>query len=253
MTAAIPPEGCVSQEPLALVPRHVAIIMDGNGRWARARGLPRAAGHRAGVENLRRILRAAVEFGIEYLTLYAFSTENWSRPPTEVRALMGLLERALRTELQELHESGVRIRHIGATDGLAAGLVKGIRDAEALTAGNTRLNLNVCLNYGGRREIVEAVRRIVAAGVAPEQIDEQAITRHLWMADSPDPDLIIRTAGEMRLSNFLLWEAAYAEFYSTPTLWPDFDRAELLRALEAFQRRQRRYGGLTSPTTDEGN
>lgn len=234
---------------LARVPYHVAIIMDGNGRWAQARGLPRAAGHRAGVENLRRILRAAVEFGIRILTIYAFSTENWRRPRSEVQALMSLLDRAIRNELDELHANGVRIRHIGSLEGLTERLQRGIRRAEQITAQNDRLVLNVALNYGGRQEIVEAVRRIVAEGLLPEQIDEEVISRHLWMGNTPDPDLVIRTAGEMRLSNFMLWEAAYAEFYSTPVYWPDFDENELRKALVAYGERERRYGGL-APSHD---
>ena len=231
---------------LTVIPQHVAMIMDGNGRWAQARNLARSEGHRAGVENLRAILRAAVEFGISILTIYAFSTENWARPRAEVRALMALLGRALRDELAHLDANGVRVRHVGLTEGLSPSLVRGIRHAEEVTAENTRLLLNVCLNYGGRREIVEAVRRIVAQGLKPEEIDEATVARNLWMAGIPDPDLVVRTAGEMRLSNFLLWEAAYAEYYSTSVYWPDFGREELYKALEAYEKRQRRYGGLAN-------
>ena len=232
--------------PLIKVPRHVAIIMDGNGRWAQARGLPRAAGHRAGTENLRRILPAVVEFGISMLTIYAFSTENWQRPASEVNTLMGLLEHVLDSEVAELHKNGVRIRHLGRTQGLAPRLVEKIRAAEALTQHNTRLALNVAFNYGGRAEIVDAVRRIVAEGIPAEQIDEETIGRYLYTSGLPDPDLIIRTGGEMRLSNYLIWQAAYAEYYSTPTYRPDFDRQELYKALLAYQQRERRYGRLSS-------
>jgi len=232
--------------PLVKVPRHVAIIMDGNGRWAQARGLPRAAGHRAGTENLRRILAAAAEFGVGMLTIYAFSTENWERPEPEVNVLLGLLERVLDSEVAELHKNGVKIRHIGRTQGLAPRLVGKIRAAEMLTQHNSCLALNVAFNYGGRAEIVDAVRRIVAEGIPPERIDEETISRHLYTSGLPDPDLIIRTAGEMRLSNYLTWQAAYAEYYSTPTYWPDFDRQELYKALLAYQQRERRYGRLSS-------
>ena len=220
--------------PLVRVPRHVAIIMDGNGRWARSRGLPRVAGHRAGTENLRRVLRAAVEFGIKILTIYAFSTENWQRPRQEVRALMRLAEHVMDDEIDELNENGVRIRHVGRVQGLDPRLVDKLRRAQEITGHNSRLLLNIAFNYGGRAEIVDAVRKIVAEGIPPEEIDEGAISGRLSTAGSPDPDLVIRTAGEMRLSNFLVWQSAYAEFYSTPTYWPDFDRDELYKALIAY-------------------
>ncbi|MBC7254650.1 MAG: di-trans,poly-cis-decaprenylcistransferase [Chloroflexi bacterium] len=229
---------------LERIPQHVGIIMDGNGRWAQARGLPRTAGHQAGVERLREILRAAADFGIPILTVFAFSTENWSRPRHEVQAILGILHRVIATELRELHEAGVCIKHLGRTEGLAPELVSKIREAEALTANNQRLRLNIAFNYGGRADIVDAVKRIVAKGLPPEAITEQLIAEHLSTAGQPDPDLIIRTAGEMRLSNFLIWQAAYAEFYSTPTLWPDFGREDLYQALLAYQRRERRFGGL---------
>jgi undecaprenyl diphosphate synthase len=218
--------------------------MDGNGRWARSRGLPRVAGHRAGTENLRRILRAAAELGIKVLTIYAFSTENWERPRHEVRALMGLVEHVIDNEIDDLNENGVRIRHIGRVQGLSPRLLDKLRHAQELTKQNRRLVLNVAFNYGGRAEIVDAVREIVAEGLPPEQIDESIISRHLWTAGLPDPDLVIRTGGEMRLSNFLVWQSAYAEFYSTPTFWPDFDRNELHKALLAYQQRDRRFGRL---------
>ncbi len=236
--------GASERAGLVRVPRHVAIIMDGNGRWARSRGLPRVAGHRAGTENLRRIVRAAVELGIKVLTIYAFSTENWERPQHEVRALMGLVEHVIDNEIDELNENGVRIRHIGRVQGLSPRLLDKIRHAQELTKQNSRLVLNVALNYGGRAEIVDAVREIVAEGLPPEQIDESTISRHLWTAGLRDPDLVIRTGGEMRLSNFLVWQSAYAEFYSTPTFWPDFDRNELHKALLVYQQRDRRFGRL---------
>jgi undecaprenyl diphosphate synthase len=226
------------------LPRHVAIIMDGNGRWAQARGLPRLAGHRAGTENIRRVLTAAVGFGIETLTIYAFSTENWGRPPEEVRGLLRLLEQVIRRESRQLHENGVRIRHLGELDGVPQRLQRAIRRVIDLTRDNTRITLNVAFNYGGRAEIVEAIRAIVRSGLAPEQIDEATVARFLYTAGQPDPDLIIRTGGEMRISNFLLWQAAYAEYYTTPTYWPDFDEDELRRALLAYSQRRRRFGRL---------
>ncbi len=224
------------------VPRHVAIIMDGNGRWARARGLPRAAGHRQGTENLREILRAAVGFGIEVLTLYAFSTENWKRPRAEIRVLMDVLELVIDRELRELDEQGVQIRHIGELEGIPARLQRKIRGAIDLTRHNRRIILNVALNYGGRDEIVRALRRIVADGVPPEAIDEALIQRYLYTASLPDPDLIIRTSGEQRLSNFLVWQGSYAEYHFTPVYWPDFGREHLKQALDEYRRRTRRFG-----------
>ncbi len=232
------------------VPRHVGIIMDGNGRWARARGLPRAAGHRAGTENLRRVLRAAVEFGIEILTIYAFSTENWGRPTGEVKALLTILERVIDRELRELHEEGVRLRHIGHLERLPSRLQRKVLSAIELTKQNQQLILNVAFDYGGRAELVDAVRRIIADGVPAEQVDEDLISHYLYTAELSDPDLIIRTSGEMRISNFLIWQGAYAEFYVTPTLWPDFDKDELYKALEEYNRRDRRFGlvpGSTHP------
>ena len=227
------------------MPRHVGIIMDGNGRWAKQRGLPRIAGHRAGTENLRRILRAAVEFGIPVLTIYAFSTENWERPLEEIRGLMRILGEVIDRELAELHENGVQLRHIGDLDGLSTKLCRKIQDAIELTRRNDRLILNVAFGYGGRAEIVRAVQEIVRAGHTPDAIDEALISRYLYTAGLPDPDLIIRTAGEMRLSNFLLWQGAYAEYYSTPVLWPDFDEATIEGALLDYSQRQRRFGGLS--------
>ncbi|HUW11216.1 MAG TPA: polyprenyl diphosphate synthase [Anaerolineae bacterium] len=229
---------------LAHVPRHIAIIMDGNGRWARARGLPRVAGHRAGTQNIRRVLEACVEHSIEILTVYAFSTENWGRPGAEVRALMHLLERSLDEQLPELHAQGVQIRHSGSLDRVSESLIARIGNALELTRENERIILNVAFNYGGRAEIVQAVRRLLADGVASADVDEELFERYLYTAGLPDPDLIIRTAGEMRLSNFLIWQGAYAEYYSTLKYWPDFDREELRIALEAYAGRDRRFGRL---------
>jgi len=229
------------------IPNHVAIIMDGNGRWAKKRGMPRLIGHRQGVENIRPILNASVEFGIKYLTIYAFSTENWDRPLDEVRGLMTILEQTIQRETPELHKNGVRIRHLGRMDGLSPHLQKLIADAVALTAKNERLNLNVAFNYGGRAEIIDAVKRIVTDGIPVEQISEELFTHYLYTGDTPDPDLVIRTAGEMRLSNYLIWQSAYAEYYSTPAYWPDFDKDELYRALVAFNQRERRFGKVLKP------
>jgi undecaprenyl diphosphate synthase len=225
-------------------PRHIAIIMDGNGRWARRRGLPRLAGHRAGTENIRRIVEACVEEGVEILTLYAFSTENWSRPAEEVQGLLSLLGEVIERETENLHRNGVQVRHIGRLAGLPEELQHKILQAVERTRDNRRLILNVAFNYGGRAEIVDAARRLMAAGVPPEEVTEERFSAALYTAGCPDPDLIIRTAGEMRLSNFLIWQAAYSEFYSTPTLWPDFDREELRRAIEAYGQRVRKFGGL---------
>jgi undecaprenyl diphosphate synthase len=224
------------------VPAHIAIIMDGNGRWARARGLPRLAGHRAGVENLRRIIRACAEFGVRYLTIYAFSTENWNRPPDEVRGLMNILEEVIERELEELHRNGVQLRHIGRLERLAPSLQDKVHRAIELTRDNSRLVLNIAWNYGGRDEIVHAIQRIIAEGVPASEVSEELVGRYLFTCDCPDPDLIIRTSGEMRVSNFLLWQAAYAEWYVTPTYWPDFGREELLKALTEYAQRERRFG-----------
>jgi undecaprenyl diphosphate synthase len=228
--------------PLARVPQHVGIIMDGNGRWAKARGLPRSAGHRAGTENLRKVLRAAVEFGIEILTIYAFSTENWGRPVGEVRALLAILERVIDRELEELHEEGVQLRHLGRLDRIAPQLRRKILRAIEKTKDNQRLILNVAFDYGGRAELVRAIQHIIADGVPTEQVDDALVSRYLYTADLPDPDLIIRTSGEMRISNFLIWQGAYAEFYVPSILWPDFDKGELYKALESYNRRERRFG-----------
>ena len=224
------------------VPLHVAIIMDGNGRWARARGLPRLAGHRAGSDNLRRVLEAATEFGIRYLTIYAFSTENWSRPPDEVRGLLNILEDVIDRELQSLNKNGVQLRHIGRLERLSPELQAKVHQAVEMTQHNERLVLNIAWNYGGRDEIVEAVHRMMENGVLPDDVDEDLVSQYLYTAGIPDPDLIIRTSGELRASNFLIWQGAYSEWYVTPTYWPDFGRDELLEALWEFARRDRRFG-----------
>ena len=229
-------------------PRHVAIIMDGNGRWAKARGLPRVAGHRRGADAVRRVVRGAGELGVPILTLFAFSTENWGRPADEVSDLMGLLRHYLRNELEELHRNGARLRVIGNRDGLAADIVRDITDAERLTASNTRIDVNICINYGARDEIVRASRNLarkVAAGeITPDEIDEARFERELLTAGLPDPDLLIRTSGEQRISNFLLWQCAYAELVFVDTLWPDFGKDHLEQAIAEFRRRERRYGGV---------
>jgi undecaprenyl diphosphate synthase len=228
------------------VPRHIAIIMDGNGRWAAARGLPRVVGHRNGAEALRRTIKAAAELGIPYLTLFGFSSENWKRPTSEVNDLMGLLRHYLRGEIAELHRNSVRLRVIGDRARLAPDIVTLIDNAEALTRENTGVNLTVALSYGGRAEIVAAAqalaRKAVAERLDPAAIDEGMVGRHLFTADLPDPDLLIRTSGEQRISNFLLWQCAYAELVFTSTLWPDFGRADLEQAIADFGCRERRYG-----------
>ena len=224
------------------VPVHVGIIMDGNGRWAQARGLPRLAGHQAGTENIRRVIEEFASFGVKHLTLYAFSTENWERPDEEVRGLMHILEDVIHKESQALHEQGVRLLHLGMLDRLSPGLQDAVCQAIELTKDNHRITLNVAFNYGGRAEILGAVRRIVQEGVPLQDIDEVTFSSYLYTAGMPDPDLIIRTAGEMRLSNFLLWQSAYSEYYCTPAFWPDFDQEELRMSLTAYSQRHRRFG-----------
>ena len=224
------------------VPYHLAIIMDGNGRWAQARHLPRLAGHRAGTENLRRVLRACKDVGVKILTVYAFSTENWRRPKEEVRGLMTILDQYIVREVNNLHAEGVQIRHLGRMEGVDPSLQKKIRQAIEQTRNNTLLILNVAFNYGGRQEILDAIRAMLKDRVAPEDVDEALFSRYLYTADLPDPDLIIRTSGEVRMSNFLLWQGSYAELYATPVFWPDFDEAELRRALEHYAHRERRFG-----------
>ena len=237
------------EKPLDLepyqIPQHVAIIMDGNGRWARKRGLPRHAGHRAGAENLRRIINASVEFGIKILTTYAFSTENWGRPEREVRALMKIIARVLDQELDELNAQGVCLHHLGDMAGVEQDLQDKVRKAIELTKNNDRLILNVAFNYGGRAEILHAVRQMLADKVPPETLTDSLFSSYLFTRGLPDPDLVIRTSGELRISNFLIWQAAYSEFYPTPVYWPDFGREELYEAIVAFNQRERRFGLVT--------
>lgn len=234
----------LDKNKLTKIPAHVAIIMDGNGRWAAQRSLPRHEGHRAGVENMRRVLEGAVEFGVKVLTVYAFSTENWGRPEQEVSGLLGILEETIKRQVPELHQNGVKLRHLGRLDGISAEMQQAVRAAIELTKNNDRITLDVAFNYGGRAEILDAIRRMIDDGIAPDKVDEALFDSYLYTAGLPDPDLIVRTAGEMRLSNFLIWQAAYAEYYSTPTYWPDFDKQELYQALLAFSQRQRRFGKL---------
>jgi undecaprenyl diphosphate synthase len=216
--------------------------MDGNGRWAQQRGLPRLAGHRAGTENIRRVLTGCVEYGIKVLTIYAFSTENWKRPEQEVRGLMSIFARVIDRELNELDRQGVQLRHVGRLEGISNSLKAKVHQAIDLTKNNDRIILNVAFNYGGRAEIVDALKRIIRDGVQAEQVTEELIGRYLYTTDCPDPDLIIRSSGEFRTSNFLLWQAAYAEYYVTPTYWPDFDKDKLYEALLTYSQRDRRYG-----------
>jgi undecaprenyl diphosphate synthase len=234
------------------IPRHVAIIMDGNGRWAAARGLPRGEGHRRGVEALRRTVRAAGDLGIGILTIFSFSAENWSRPPSEIRELMGLLRRFIRNDLADLHRHGVRVRVIGEREDLAPDIRSLLEEAEELTRQNDKLTLVVAFNYGARQEIARAAKRLsadVAAGRIPLcAVTVERLAAYLDAPDLPDPDLIIRTSGEQRLSNFLLWQAAYSELVFAPVYWPDFDRAALEQAIAEYRRRERRFGGLIAKT-----
>jgi undecaprenyl diphosphate synthase len=239
----------IGYEDLDKVPSHVAIIMDGNGRWAQMRGLRREAGHRAGTENIRRVIERLCERGVRHLTLFAFSTENWRRPKTEVRSLMRLPGFYLKREVKQLHEAGIRLRHLGHLEVLDSRLQQQIRDAVELTQYNDRMTLSVAFNYGGRREIVDAVQRMLAAGVRPEDIDEESLGGYLDTSGLRDPDLIVRTGGEMRLSNFLLWQSAYAEYYCTSTYWPDFNEAEVDAALAAYAARSRRFGAVSDRTS----
>lgn len=234
---AVPPVGA---------PRHVAIIMDGNGRWAKQQGMPRLSGHKAGTERIHRVLHALGGHGVHYVTIYAFSTENWGRPNREVAGLLELLERMILEEVPKLHAQNVRILYLGSLKRLPKHLVQAIERALELTKNNTGLTICVGFDYGGRAEIVEAVRQIVAKGVMPEEVTEETIRRHLCLPDVPDPDLIIRTAGEQRLSNFLIWQAAYSEMYYTSTFWPDFDEAGVEKALDWYRHRERRFGKLLS-------
>lgn len=229
---------------LATPPQHIAITMDGNGRWASARGLPRAEGHRRGADAARRTVEAAAKFGVKYLTLYSFSSENWSRPKTEVDDLMGLLRWRLRSEVADMHKQGVRLRVIGDRDRLPRDIAKLVDDAEAMTDANRRITVTMALSYGGRDDLVQAMQRVVRDGLSPDDIDEATITDRLSTAGTPPPDLMIRTGGEMRISNFLLWECAYAEFLFSDVMWPDFGAEALGAAIQSYQSRERRYGGL---------
>ncbi len=242
------PQTDVAPAPAAIgpLPNHVAIIMDGNGRWARSRGKPRSEGHRAGTGNIRRIIETFHRYGVKYLTLFAFSTENWARPNDEVNGLLQILRDVIDTEVQALHEQGVRIRHLGRLDRLPSALQDAVRASVELTSKNTGLTLSVAFDYGGRADILNAVQRIVADRLSPEDITEEAFSRYLYTSELPDPDLIVRTAGEMRISNFLLWQSAYSEYYATPVMWPDFDETEIAKALAAYSKRQRRFGKVTS-------
>ena len=228
------------------IPAHVAIIMDGNGRWARARGLPRLAGHRAGTENLRRIIEACVEFGIQYLTIYAFSTENWGRPVDEVEGLMNIFDDVFNRELNALHKQGAQLRHIGRLEGIRPSMIEKIKRGVEMTKNNTRLILNVAFNYGGRDEILHVVQSIVESGVKPQDVTPELIEQYLFTSGSPDPDLVIRTSGEMRTSNFLLWQSAYSEWYFPEVYWPDFGRKQLLEAIQEYNQRERRFGLVPS-------
>lgn len=239
--------------PLEKIPQHVAMIMDGNGRWALQRGLPRLAGHKAGTENLRRVIRSTVEFGVKYLTIYAFSTENWGRPAEEVNGLMLILQNVIDRELNELHKEGVQLRHIGRLERLDPAIQKKVLNAIELTKNNDRLVLNVAFNYGGRDEIVNAIQNIIKDGIPADDVTDELVNRYLFTAGVPDPDLIIRTSGELRVSNFLIWQAAYSEWYITPTFWPDFDKDEYRRALETFANRDRRFGKVSSGELQESN
>jgi undecaprenyl diphosphate synthase len=230
------------------VPQHIAIVMDGNGRWAKRRNLPRIAGHRAGTENIRAIVTEADELGVRYLTLYAFSTENWNRPSLEVQGLMQILADYIDRETRNLHQQNVRLRHLGRLSGLHPRLEQKVRYAVDLTSQNTGLTLAIAFNYGGRADIVDAVRSMVAAGLPAEAIDEQTISAHLTTTGMPDPDMLIRTSGEWRISNFLIWQAAYAEYWFTPIFWPDFQPEHLRQAITEYGRRERRFGGLSEPS-----
>ena len=232
----------MSEKP-STIPAHVAIIMDGNGRWAKARGLPRLAGHRAGTKNLRRVIRAAADAGIKHLTFYAFSTENWSRPEDEVKGLLALLAEFIETELQELHKEGARLLHIGHLEGLGPSLRKKVEDAIELTKNNTRIDVILAFNYGGRDEIVCAIQKLIKAGVTFDEVDVKMVSDAMFTAGTPDPDIVIRTSGEKRASNFLTWQTVYSEWFFPDVLWPDFNEEDLRIILDAYQNRDRRFGG----------
>lgn len=232
------------KELLNKLPVHVAIIMDGNGRWAKKRHLPRLMGHRAGTEAIRRVVEICADYKIKYLTLYAFSTENWNRPKIEVQGLFSILNELAESEARKLHKNGIRIRHLGRLDGISKDLQSKIKKAVELTKDNTRLTLSVAFNYGGRTEIIDAVKRVMKDNIPPEKLNEALFSNYLYTTDLPDPDLIIRTGGEMRISNFLIWQSVYSEYYSTPVLWPDFNQEEMDEALLDFSKRKRRFGAL---------
>ena len=238
-TSASTPE---QAQAAGAAPNHVAVIMDGNGRWAAMHGKNRSYGHRAGSENLRRVIRAFGKRGVRYLTLYAFSTENWKRPDDEIKALLEILDDAIRNEVDGIHRDGVRLRHLGRLDRLSPKLRRAIARSVELTKNNSKMTVCVALDYGGRDEIVEAARSMIVDGVKPEDVSEELFQRYMYTNGMPDPDLIIRTSGEQRLSNFMIWQAAYAEYYFTPVYWPDFDEAEVAKAIEAYGRRRRRFG-----------
>src|SRR6187399_2108650 len=239
-------EALARQVNFERLPAHIAVIMDGNGRWAAQRHLPRVEGHRAGIESVRETVEGSARLGIKVLTLYAFSVENWKRPAAEVSTLMMLLKRYLRSELNTLLRNDIRFKVVGRMEDLAPDVQRELRDAEGRTAGNGGMQFNIALNYGGRAEIVEAARRMAADGVTADQIDEVRFASYLYTAGQPDPDLLIRTSGEMRVSNFLLWQIAYAEIWVTDTLWPDFRQRHLIEAVLAYQKRERRYGGISA-------
>lgn len=228
------------------LPVHVAVIMDGNGRWAQRRGLPRLLGHREGYKTLRRVLLDCAELGVKYLTVYAFSAENWRRPEDEVSGLMKLIERAARDELSVMHRNNVRVNVSGRLDGLPSGLRQALNEGIETTAGNTGITFTLAVNYGGRAEIVDAVKRLIQEGVKPEDIDEDAISSRLYNPSHPEPDLMIRTAGEMRWSNFLIWQSAYCELFVTDVTWPEFGLQHLLEAVKTYQNRVRKFGGVVS-------
>ena len=240
-------EGLARQVNFERLPAHVAVIMDGNGRWAAQRHLPRVEGHRAGIDSVRDVVEGSARLGIKVLTLYAFSVENWKRPAAEVSTLMMLLKRYLRSELNTLLRNNIKFKVVGRMEDLAPDVQKELRDAEQRTAANAGMQFNIALNYGGRAEIVEAARRMLVEGVTPDQLDETRFASYLYTAGQPDPDLLIRTSGEMRVSNFLLWQIAYAEIWVTDTLWPDFRQRHLLEAIVAYQNRDRRDGGINQP------
>ena len=247
VTPGSPEETLARQVNFDRLPQHVAVIMDGNGRWAAQRHLPRVEGHRAGIESVRDVVESSARLGIRVLTLYAFSVENWKRPIAEVSTLMSLLKRYLRLELNTLLRNNIRFRVIGRAEDLAADIREELAAAERKTASNGGMLFNIALNYGGRAELVEAVKRMMQEGVPADEVDEQRISDFLYTAGQPDPDLLIRTSGEMRVSNFLLWQIAYAEIWVTDTLWPDFRKRDLLEAILAYQKRDRRYGGINQP------